>query len=116
MAAELTRIMKVRRAALDRFDEAVIRRDQPMAMMEEALVPIYMYHRYGVEAAASAVAGQDYIYGFRGDDRVPTKWVSAAQQQAALEALMATLAPSELTLPKNALLKIPPRPAGWGMH
>jgi hypothetical protein len=116
MAAELTRVMKIRRAALDRFDETVIRKDQPMATMEEALVPLYMYHRYAVEAAASAVGGQDYIYAFRGDGRTPTKWVSAAQQKAALDALAATLKPSELAVPKNALDKIPPRPSGWGMH
>ena len=79
MAAELNRIMKIRRAALDRFDETVIRKDQPMATMEEALVPIYMYHRYAVEAAASVIGGQDYIYAFRGDGRAPTKWVPAAR-------------------------------------
>jgi Met-zincin/Domain of unknown function (DUF5117) len=116
MAAELNRIMKIRRAALNRFDETVIRKDQPMAMMEEALVPLYMYHRYAVEAAASAIAGQDFIYAFRGDGRTPTKWVPAADQRAALEALAATLKPSELALPKAALDKIPPRPAGWGRH
>jgi uncharacterized protein DUF4953/uncharacterized protein DUF5117 len=116
MGAELNRIMRVRRAALNRFDESVIRKDAPMATMEEALVPLYMYHRYAVEAAASTVAGQDYLYAFRGDDRIPTKWVPLAQQKAALDALMATLQPSELALPKNALLKIPPRPSGWGMH
>ena len=116
MAAELNRIMKVRRAALDRFDETVIRKDQPMATMEEALVPLYMYHRYAVEAAASAVAGQDYIYAFRGDGRSPTKWVPATDQRAALAALAATLKPSELALPKTALDKIPPRPSGWGPH
>jgi hypothetical protein len=57
MAAELNRLMKIRRAALNRFDETVIRKDAPMATMEEALVPLYMYHRYAVEAAASAVGG-----------------------------------------------------------
>jgi Met-zincin/Domain of unknown function (DUF5117) len=116
MAAELNRIMKIRRAALNRFDETVIRKDQPMAMMEEALVPLYMYHRYAVEAAASAIAGQDFIYAFRGDGRTPTKWVPAADQRAALQALAATLKPSELALPKTALDKIPPRPAGWVRH
>ena len=115
-AAELKRIMKIRRAALDRFDETVIRKDQPMATMEEALVPLYMYHRYSVEAAASMIAGQDYIYAFRGDGRTPTKWEPAALQNEALDALMETLAPSELTLPKAALDKIPPRPSGWARH
>ena len=85
-------------------------------VMEEALVPIYMYHRYAVEAAASAIAGQDYIYAIRGDGRTPTRWVPAAQQRNALDALAATLKPSELALPKNALDKIPPRPSGWPGH
>jgi hypothetical protein len=116
MAAELNRVMKVRRAALDHFDETVIKKDEPMATMEEALVPIYMYHRYAVEAAASAVGGQDFIYAMRGDGRKPTEWVPAAQQKAALDALVATLKPSELALPKAALNKIPPRPSGWATH
>jgi hypothetical protein len=115
-AEELNRIMKIRRAALDRFDETVIRKDQPMATMEEALVPLYMYHRYSVEAAASMIAGQDYIYALRGDGRTPTAWEPANLQGEALDALMATLKPSELVLPKAALQKIPPRPAGWGRH
>jgi hypothetical protein len=116
VAAELTRIMAIRRAALNRFDETVIKKDAPMATMEEALVPLYMYHRYAVDSAASTLGGQDYIYAFRGDGRTPTKWVPAAQQRAALDALVATLKPSELALPKNALGKIPPRPANWGAH
>src|SRR5204862_528222 len=88
----------------------------PMATMEEALVPLYMYHRYAVESAATAIGGQDYIYAFRGDDRIPTKWVSAAQQRAALTALVTTLSPAELALPKNALMKIPPGSSGGGRH
>ena len=116
VAAELTRIMAIRRAALKRFDETVIRKDAPMATMEEALVPLYMYHRYAVDSAASTLGGQDYIYAFRGDGRTPTKWVPAAQQRAALDALAAVLKPSELALPKNALDKIPPRPSNWDPH
>ena len=94
----------------------MIKKDAPMATMEEALVPLYMYHRYAVESAASAIGGQDYVYAFRGDDRIPTKWVSGAQQRAALTALASSLSPAELALPKNALEKSPPRPANWGAH
>lgn len=116
VAAELTRLMGIRRAALNRFDETVIKKDAPMATMEEALVPLYMYHRYAVDSAASTLGGQNYIYAFRGDGRTPTTWVPATQQRAALDALVATLKPSELALPKNALDKIPPRPSGWAAH
>ena len=48
-----------------------------MATIEEPLVPIYMYHRYAVEAAASMVGGQDYIYAMRGDGRTPVVGVPA---------------------------------------
>jgi hypothetical protein len=87
-----------------------------MATIEEPLVPIYMYHRYSVESAASMIGGQDYIYAMRGDGRVPTKWVPAADQRKAIEALAATLKPSELAVPKQILDAIPPRPPGWGRH
>jgi hypothetical protein len=87
-----------------------------MATIEEPLVPIYMYHRYSVESAASMLAGLDYIYGMRGDGRTPLKWESAANQRKALEALANTLKPSELAVPKQVLDAIPPRPPGFGRH
>ena len=108
--------MKVRRSALNRMGEHTIRAGAPMATIEEPLVPIFMYHRYSVESAASMVAGQDYIYGMRGDQRTATKGVSVDDQRKALDALAATLKPSELTVPKRVLDLIPPRPPGWGMH
>jgi hypothetical protein len=115
-ADELSRLMKVRRAALNRIGEHTIRAGAPMATIEEPLVPIFMYHRYAVESAASMIGGQDYIYAMRGDSRVATKWVSAADQRAALDALVSTLKPSELTMPKPVLDAIPPRPPGFGLH
>lgn len=114
-AAELERMMKVRRAALDRFGEKAIKRGAPLATLEEALVPLYLHHRYQVEAAASLLGGQDYIYALRGDGRVPVRPVPAAEQRAALRALAATLSPAELALPRALLAKIPPRPPGYGM-
>ena len=113
---ELTRLMKVRRAALNRIGEQTIRTGAAMVTIEEPLVPIFMYHRYAVEASASAIGGQDFVYAMRGDGRVPTKWESAANQRKALDALVATLKPSELTIPKKVLDLIPPRPPGLGLH
>jgi hypothetical protein len=115
-ADELYRLMKVRRAALDRIGEHTIRAGEPMATLEEPLVPIYMYHRYAVESAASMVAGQDYIYAMRGDNRTPTAGVKTDDQRKALDALAYTLKPAELTVPKKVLDLIPPRPPGYGMH
>ena len=115
-ADELYRLMKVRRSALNRIGEHTIRAGAPLATIEEPLVPIYMYHRYAVESTASMIAGQDYIYGMRGDQRTPTKGVSVDDQRKALDALTATLKPAELTVPKPILDLIPPRPPGYGMH
>ncbi|MEO8597129.1 MAG: zinc-dependent metalloprotease [Candidatus Solibacter sp.] len=115
-ADELNRLMKVRRAALNRLGERTIRTGAPMATIEEPLVPVFMYHRYAVESTASMVAGQDYIYGMRGDGRTAVKWETAANQRKALDALAATLKPGELTVPKQALAAIPPRPPGFGRH
>lgn len=117
VAAELNRIMGVRRAALARFGQAAIKRNEPMAEIADALVPVYLYQRYAVEAAASAVGGQNYFYALRGDGHTPiVQWAPAAVQSAALDALLATLKPSELTLAPALLAELPPRPSGYGAN
>ena len=113
-AAELDRMMEVRRHALDRFGEAAIRAGRPIVTVEEALVPLYMHHRYQVDAAASMLGGLEYIYAFRGDGRTPMRRVSGEAQRAALDALAATLSPAELAIPAGVLDLLPPRPPGFG--
>jgi len=115
-AAELNRMMAIRRIALSKFGETAIKFGQPMALIEEVLVPLYLHHRYQIEAAASGLGGQHYIYSIRGDGRDPFKRVTAAEQRAIMDALMNALKPSELVLPPAVTDKIPPRPAGYGMH
>jgi Met-zincin/Domain of unknown function (DUF5117) len=115
-AAELTRMLGIRRASMDRFGEQAIKRGEPMALIEEVLVPLFLHHRYQIEAAASAVGGIHYIYAMRGDGREPVRHVPAKEQLAALDALIASLRPSELALPSSVLKGIPPRPSGYGMH
>jgi hypothetical protein len=115
-ADELNRLMRVRRAALNRIGEQTIRNGAPMTTIEEPLVPIYMFHRYAVEGASSMLGGQDFIYAMRGDGRTPVQWESAANQRKALDALTTTLRPSELTIPAKVLAAIPPRPPGFGLH
>jgi hypothetical protein len=109
-AAELARVMAVRRKALERFGERAIRAGMPLATMEEALVPLYLHHRYQTEAAAKLVGGAWYSYALRGDGQEPTRPVPAADQEAALAALLRTLEPAELALPRALLARIPPRP------
>jgi hypothetical protein len=107
----------VRRAALNRLGEQTIRSGQPTVLIEEPLVPIFMYHRYAVEAAASMIGGQEFTYAMRGDDHgAPVEWANGEAQRKAIDALAATLKPSELTIPKKILDLIPPRPPGYGLH
>jgi hypothetical protein len=112
--AELTRMLAVRQAALSRFGENAIKRGMPMATIEEVLVPLYLHHRYQVEAAANVVGGMHYIYAMRGDGRDPVRMASASEQRSALNALIASLSPATLALPTDLLKKIPPRPSGYG--
>jgi hypothetical protein len=113
-AAELLRMMEVRRVSLAKFGEQAIKKGEPMATIEEVLVPLYLHHRYQVEAAASSVGGLYYGYAMRGDGREPVSYVPAAQQKAALDALLATVKPSALALPASLMKIVPPRPSGFG--
>lgn len=112
-AAELTRMMEVRKVALSRFGENAIKLNTPLATLEEVLVPLYLHHRYQVEAAASVIGGVDYIYAMRGDGREAARAASGAAQRSALRSLLATLQPSVLRLPESVLKTLPPRPPGW---
>ena len=110
---ELGNVMKVRAAALRRFGENNIRNGAPIATIEDVLVPIYMYHRYQVEAAAKAIGGQDYTFSLKGKgDRNP-QIVEAEEQRRALAAVLDTMKPDALAVPESLLRLIPPRPAGY---
>ena len=110
---ELNRLMQVRTAALKNFGEKNIREGAPLATIEDTLAPIYMLHRYQVEAASKFVGGMDYTFAVRGDGQVPTKIVAPAEQRRALAAVLATLRPATLALPEPLLEMIPPRPPDY---
>lgn len=107
---ELGRVMQVRAAALGRFGEANIREGAPLATLEDALVPLYMVHRYQVEAASKLIGGVDYTFALRGDGQLATRAVAPAEQRRALAAVLATVTPQALALPEPLASLIPPRP------
>jgi hypothetical protein len=110
---ELNRMMQVRAVALKRFGENNIREGAPLATLEDVLVPIYMLHRYQVEAASKLVGGMDYVFALRGDGQKPMQIVAPAEQRRALAAVLATLKPEVLALPEPLLKMIPPRPPDY---
>jgi hypothetical protein len=110
---ELNRMMQVRAAVLKRFGENNIREGAPLATLEDALVPVYMLHRYQVEAVSKLIGGMDYVFAIRGDGQTPTQIVAPAEQRRALAAVLATLKPEVLALPEPLLRIIPPRPPDY---
>ncbi|HVE72210.1 MAG TPA: zinc-dependent metalloprotease, partial [Thermoanaerobaculia bacterium] len=100
----------VRRIALDDFGMRNQKPGEPLSSLEEKLLPLYLHHRYQVEAAAKSIGGVYYAYG-AGD---PPQAVPEQRQREALSAVMSTLAPSFLEIPKRIRDLIPPPSYAWG--
>jgi hypothetical protein len=111
---ELERESAVRDVLLAKFNDNVIASGEPMWMLGERLVPVYLHHRYAIEAAIKAVGGMNYTFALRGDAQTPATIVDPAKQRQALRALLATMQPSELAVPERILAKLPPSPYGFG--
>src|SRR6202012_5466606 len=103
----------IRRHLLDKFSEKAIPKAAPMATLEEVLVPVYLLHRYQVEAAAKSVGGLYFTHALKNDGQTPTKMVDPAEQWRAFDGLMNTITPDALSLPEALIQKIPPRPEGY---
>jgi uncharacterized protein DUF4953/uncharacterized protein DUF5117 len=107
---ELQHLLRVRQIALQNFSERNVRIGKSLAEIEEVLVPIYLLHRFQIEAVGKLVGGQYFSYSLRGDGQSPQKPVAAARQQQAIDALIATLDPKVLKLPDDLVAMISPRP------
>ncbi|MCB0632582.1 MAG: zinc-dependent metalloprotease [Saprospiraceae bacterium] len=111
--AELERLSAVRAKALSRFSEKNIAPGEPMATLENVLVPLYLAHRYQVEGVAKVIGGVNYTYAVRGDGTPTNEMVDDAEQRKAIDALLATLSPDFLTIPESIIKLIPPQPIGY---
>ena len=114
--AELENLLAVREVALDRFSANVIRDNRPLARIEEVLVPIYLLHRYQLQAVGKLIGGERFTYAMRGDGQRATDPVSGARQRAAIAALVATLDAQTLELPEALLDELPARPPGHSLN
>ncbi len=110
---ELSRMLSIRQKALAQFGIENIKNGTALSQLEEVLIPLYLFHRFQVQAVAKLIGGTDYSYEVRSDDKVKgVKFVTQAQQQAALSGLLATLNPEVLTLSESILSIIPPKAYG----
>lgn len=112
--AELNRLMEVRRIAIDRFGLAALHPGEPLANLRRKFVPIWLLHRYEIEAVAKTIGGVDFAYSVKMDtdsaksieksaDAPSGLPVSSAAQRAALTALLSTLSPDTLRVPAPLL-------------
>jgi hypothetical protein len=111
--AELDRVMAVRRIGLEQFSETSIRAGEPLSHLEDILVPLYLSHRYQLDAAVKSIGGYNYSYAMRGDGQSGPTPVPVAQQRAALAAMLRTIAPDELMLDEQILQLLPPQAFGY---
>lgn len=96
-ADELNNVMDVRRIALDRFGLDNLPEGAPVNDLRRRIVPVYLYQRYQVAAAAKLVGGSTWGYPVKGGGNeamlIP---VPRERQLVAVDALLRTLQPSEL--------------------
>ncbi len=107
--AALNHEMAVRRIALANLDATSLADGQSMSELEKVLVPIYLHHRYQVEATAKMLGGYDYTYAVKGDGQIPQVEINSLRQAAALNTLLKTIEPVELVIPQRIVDLIPPR-------
>ncbi|MEO1233380.1 MAG: zinc-dependent metalloprotease [Myxococcota bacterium] len=87
--AMLRETMRVRRIALDRFGPGNLTPGAPQSELRDVLVPVYLYHRYQVDAAAKLLGGYTWRYGVTGKAApTPVEPVPQERQRAALAALL----------------------------
>ena len=106
---ELNKLLKVRDLALKNIDLDNLIDGEPYDRIEDILVPIYMLHRYQIEAAAKAIGGVDYLYFVKNNNNDKVKFVDSKLQRKSLESLLSVLKPKNLVLPNNLIDILSPR-------
>jgi hypothetical protein len=109
--------IEVRRIALEHFGLNNLPDGEPLSSLEEILLPLYLHHRYQLEAAAKSVGGLNYTYAVKERGAVapqPVRQiVPAAKQREALTLIVSTLDPKFLAIPQRVIDLIPPRAFGY---
>lgn len=109
---ELRNILEVRRHALSRFGTGNLLPGQALHHLDELLTPLYLLHRYQVDAVATLIGGIDYDIHREAGAAVHTTPVTKPRQLSALRSLLTTLRPEELMLSDDIVRAIPPRTYG----
>ena len=111
--AMLRHEMKVRRIGLNQFGIQNIEKGAPLSELENKFLPLYLHHRYQLNAAIKSIGGSYYTFAVRTENgpnpATVTENVPAARQRDALAAALETIKPDELAIPDNILRLMPPK-------
>jgi uncharacterized protein DUF4953 len=115
--AMLRHELEVRRIGLSQFGLANIPDGSPLSLLEAKLLPLYLHHRYQLEAAIKSLGGVYYTYAVKSaigpsPGRVQ-EVVPPAKQREALTAVLDTIKVEGLAIPERILELIPPRAFGY---
>jgi hypothetical protein len=114
---ELRNILKIRKIALDNFYINHIKENETVSLLEDRLVPVYLLHRYQIEAVSKIIAGQEYSYAVKTNGNVPkTEILKKSFQKEALDLILSTLKPKNLSLPNRLLDLFPARSYGFSRN
>jgi hypothetical protein len=102
--------MDVRRVAMSRFNEHNIRVGEPIALLQERFVPVYLMHRFAINSLSKTIGGMEYSNAVRGDGLQATRPIDGATQRRALSALVNAMSPTELAIPDTVITLLGPRP------
>ena len=107
-------ISQVRELALANLGLDTLSPNSSLSSLENALVPIYLLHRYQLEAVAKQVGGLVYEYERKGDytQAQGQQFVAPAVQQRAMQQLITATTADYLTIPESVLALIPPTAYG----
>ncbi len=116
--AMLRHEMEVRRIALAQFGLANVPAGTPLSLLEARFLPLYLHHRYQLQAAVKSVGGLYYTYAVKtaagGTSPAEVQQIVApARQRDALAAVLDTIKVEELAVPPRILKLIPPRAFGY---
>lgn len=97
----LRNAMQVREIALNNFDLNRLPKGEPLSDLATVFVPIYLYHRYQVDAAVKAIGGVLYQHEKNGKNPEFAEYVESTLQRAALDALLYCLDDKFLAVPQG---------------
>lgn len=108
--AEYDHLLKVRDIALANMGLNTIASGNSLSSLENALVPVYLLHRYQLEAVAKQVGGVHYFYENKGDLDKPmgVKLVPSETQVEAMMRLIDASSAEVLKMPQRLLSLITP--------